>query len=88
MAGPVGVVNERVAGLERVAARTCKPSRRTGYTFQMKTAISLPDRIFREAELTAKRLKVSRSAFYRRALEALIGSQRGGDVKALTLDKS
>ncbi|MGQ0508602.1 MAG: hypothetical protein ACT4TC_25160 [Myxococcaceae bacterium] len=48
----------------------------------MKTAISIPDRIFREAEQTAKRLKVSRSELYRRALEAFIASQRDREVTA------
>jgi metal-responsive CopG/Arc/MetJ family transcriptional regulator len=38
----------------------------------MKTAISLPDPLFREAERMAKRLKQSRSQFYRRALEEFI----------------
>jgi len=34
----------------------------------MKTAISLPDGIFREAERLAKRLKKSRSELYREAV--------------------
>ncbi len=34
----------------------------------MKTAISLPDAIFREAERLAKRLKKSRSELYREAV--------------------
>ena len=39
-----------------------------GYTVGMKTAISLPDAIFRNAERLAKRLKKSRSELYREAL--------------------
>jgi predicted transcriptional regulator len=39
-----------------------------GYTFGMKTAISLPDGIFREAERLAKRLKKSRSELYQEAV--------------------
>ena len=35
----------------------------------MKTAISLPDRIFFEAEKTAKNLGISRSALYLNALK-------------------
>lgn len=35
----------------------------------MKTAISLPDRTFEEAEKLAKRMGVSRSELYARALE-------------------
>jgi hypothetical protein len=48
----------------------------------MKTAISIPDRVFREAEQTAKRLKLSRSELYRRALESFIALQRDRDVTA------
>jgi metal-responsive CopG/Arc/MetJ family transcriptional regulator len=39
-----------------------------GYTFGMKTAISLPDRIFREAERQARRMGKSRSEFYAQAV--------------------
>ncbi len=38
------------------------------YTFGMKTAISLPDGIFREAERLARRLKKSRSQLYQEAV--------------------
>lgn len=34
----------------------------------MKTAISIPDDVFRKAERLAKRLKMSRSELYRKAL--------------------
>jgi predicted transcriptional regulator len=40
----------------------------TGYTSGMKTAISLPDAIFRDAERLAKRLKKSRSKLYTEAV--------------------
>ena len=40
----------------------------SGYTFGMKTAISVPDEIFNDAEKLAKRLKISRSQLYRLAL--------------------
>ena len=39
-----------------------------GYTFSMKTAISIPDRIFRDAERLAERLKKSRSQMYSEAV--------------------
>jgi len=39
-----------------------------GYTFGMKTAISLPDAVFRDAERLAKRLKKSRSKLYMEAV--------------------
>jgi len=39
-----------------------------GYTSGMKTAISLPDAVFRDAERLARRLKKSRSELYREAV--------------------
>ena len=38
------------------------------YTYDMKTAISLPDKIYFEAEETAQNLGISRSALYLNAL--------------------
>ena len=38
----------------------------------MKTAISIPDRVFRSAEQLAARLGVSRSELYSKALAALV----------------
>jgi metal-responsive CopG/Arc/MetJ family transcriptional regulator len=43
----------------------------------MKTAISIPDRIFRAAERAAKRQKVSRSRFYAQAVEVYLKVQSG-----------
>ena len=42
----------------------------------MKTAISVPDHVFRLAEQLAARLGVSRSELYSRALEALVDKHR------------
>jgi metal-responsive CopG/Arc/MetJ family transcriptional regulator len=39
----------------------------------MKTAISLPDHTFRRADLVARRLGISRSELYVRALDAYLG---------------
>lgn len=39
-----------------------------GYTTGMKTAVSLPDRVYREAEGYAKRTRKSRSQLYAEAL--------------------
>jgi hypothetical protein len=39
-----------------------------GYTFGMKTAVSVPDEVFDEAEHLAKHLKISRSELYSKAL--------------------
>ena len=41
---------------------------RSGYTSGMKTAVSLPDDVFDQAERLARRLRKSRSALYREAI--------------------
>jgi len=45
-----------------------------GYTFGMKVAVSIPDRVFTEAERLAAHLKTSRSELYARALAAFVGN--------------
>ena len=52
-----------------------------GYTWGMKTAISIPDPIFREAERLARRLKKSRSQLY---AEAMADYLRRHDADAVT----
>ena len=42
--------------------------RTPGYTLGMKTAISIPDKIFQDAERLAERLKKSRSQMYSEAV--------------------
>ncbi len=42
----------------------------------MKTAISLPDELFRRAEVAARRLGISRSQFYATAIDEFL--RRGG----------
>lgn len=44
----------------------------SGYTFGMKTAVSVPDEVFDEAEHLAKRLKISRSELYAKALAEFV----------------
>jgi metal-responsive CopG/Arc/MetJ family transcriptional regulator len=48
----------------------------------MKTAISLPDEVFERAELAAKRLKVSRSELYSRALSEYLARHTDSEVTA------
>jgi predicted transcriptional regulator len=48
----------------------------------MKTAISVPDDVFERAELTAKRLKLSRSELYSRALADFIARHTEEEVTA------
>jgi len=46
----------------------------------MKTAISLPDQLFEEAETLARRLGKSRSQLYAEALAAYVGCHDEGEV--------
>lgn len=46
----------------------------------MKTAISLPDELFREIDARAKALKVSRSALLARAAREFLEQQRPADA--------
>ena len=52
----------------------------------MKTAISIPDSLFEAAEDLARRLGLSRSRLYQRALEHYLKS-RGHDVIRESLDE-
>ncbi len=46
----------------------------------MKTAISLPDQLFRSGDALAKRLGVSRSELYARALAEYLAKNRGDRI--------
>jgi hypothetical protein len=52
-----------------------------GYTEIMKTAISIPDKVFRAAEELSRRLRMSRSELYSQAVAAFIASHRSAGVK-------
>ncbi len=55
------------------ANRAAEPKRvLQGYTLGLKTAISVPDDVFKEAEELARRLKKSRSELYSLALAEYI----------------
>ena len=43
-----------------------------GYTFRMKTAISIPDPVFDAAEKVAAELAISRSELYSKAVAAFV----------------
>ena len=47
----------------------------------MKTAISVPDPVFNQAECLAKRLQISRSELYTRAVEEYIDEHRRSRVR-------
>jgi hypothetical protein len=43
-----------------------------GYTFSMKTAVSIPDNIFEDAEIMTKKLGLARSQLYVKAIQEFI----------------
>lgn len=47
----------------------------------MKTAISIPDEVFAEAEAEARRLGMSRSGLYSRAIAEFVEKNRGLGVR-------
>jgi metal-responsive CopG/Arc/MetJ family transcriptional regulator len=48
----------------------------------MKTAVSVPDRVFHSAEQLAARLGISRSELYSKALAALVAKHRDDVITA------
>ena len=55
---------------------------RPGYTPGMKTAVSIPDALFAQAEDLAQRLGKSRSQVYREALAEYVARREPGAVTA------
>jgi len=66
------------------AASTCKCAHKynLGYTQVVKTAISIPDEVFRAAEELAERLGVSRSELYATAVAEYVAALRSRGVTA------
>ena len=58
-----------------------QPGYNHGYTERMKTAISIPDSIFEEAERLAKTRGWSRSELYANAVTAYVNSERFSGVR-------
>lgn len=56
-----------------------------GYTHGMKTAVSLPDDVFRDAERLAAELKTSRSQLYARAIREFV-ARHSSERVTLALD--
>jgi len=54
----------------------------SGYTLGMKTAVSVPNEVFERAERLAKRLNVSRSELYSRALREYLARHAPDEVTA------
>jgi metal-responsive CopG/Arc/MetJ family transcriptional regulator len=47
----------------------------------MKTAVSIPDAVFDEADALARRMRVSRSRLYAKAVAAFVASRRRKGVR-------
>ena len=68
----------------RIPGHPLEPGYDHGYTQGMKTAISIPDPIFQEADQTARRLGLSRSELFARAMTTYLEKHRGlGVTEAL-----
>ena len=52
----------------------------SGYTSNMKTAISIPDSVFAAAESVAASLSISRSQLYTRAIQEFVDSHSSQKV--------
>lgn len=55
-------------------------ARLSGYTFGMKTAVSLPDGLFRDAEKHARRTRKSRSQLYAEAISEYLARHAPDEV--------
>lgn len=53
-----------------------------GITISMKVAVSIPDPVFAEAEALAKRMKLSRSKLYAKALDAFVAGHSADELTA------
>jgi metal-responsive CopG/Arc/MetJ family transcriptional regulator len=51
-----------------------------GYTATMKTAISIPDTIFQQAEKAAQQMKMSRSELYTKAVASFLERHHAQDI--------
>jgi hypothetical protein len=59
---------------------TSRLSVRNGYTLSMKTAVSIPDEVFEEAERLAHRARRSRSEVYSAALKEYVARHSPDEV--------
>ena len=66
-------------------SRGCGSRYSRGYTFGMKTAISIPDDVFSEADELARELKQSRSQLYTRAVREYV-ARHSADSVTVALD--
>lgn len=81
----VALAQLQSVGVRRPLAHGRRPSTLAvavihGYTFGMKTAVSLPDHLFQEAEQHARRTQKSRSQLYAEALEEYLARHAPDEV--------
>jgi hypothetical protein len=62
------------------------PVYNSGYAVTMKTAVSLPDDLFRQAKATARRLGVSRNELYAKAIAEFLKRREGHTITELLND--
>jgi predicted transcriptional regulator len=75
-------------GLEWIARRLCLANRRKrGYTFGMKTAVSIPNELFAMAERLARRSRKSRSRLFSDALREYV-ARRSPDKITDAMDQA
>ena len=79
--GPDGSARSRAADRQRSTRLDGRPP--SGYTFGMKTAVSIPNDVFEDAERLALRLRTSRSQLYARALAEFVARHDDDRVTAL-----
>lgn len=48
----------------------------------MKTAISVPDDVFQQVEIAAKRMRISRSEVFTRAVRRFLATAQDAEIKA------
>ena len=82
MISPRMLVSDPVAA----ASPTLCARYNSGYTEFMKTAISIPDSIFAKAEVCARRLGMSRSELFTKAVAAFI-EEHGREGLTVLLDR-
>lgn len=78
-----GVVRPRLQAIDRERSTSLDSRLLSGHTFGMKTAVSIPDDVFKDAERLASRLQTSRSKLYARALAEFVARHDDDRVTAL-----
>jgi predicted transcriptional regulator len=74
--------DESYSGIDRDPPPRVGAGRRAGYTSGMKTAISIPDDVFLEAERLAAELGQSRSQLYSRAVREYLARHSADSITA------